>query len=136
VKTPVVERGPKGAQNAVAKVDFNINPGYKKPTATVTDFSLKTGAKFEYTMARSYPCFITVHFKKEWGLPQVDIQYVVQDDPKTSRRIVVDMPVAALGSKRPGQVSVEPRNGWIQCVAGQQPVVQYIGACTLKPAEH
>ena len=71
VKTPVVERGPKGAQNAVAKVDFNINPGYKKPTATVTDFSLKTGAKFEYTMARSYPCFITVHFKKEWGLPQV-----------------------------------------------------------------
>eukprot|EP00927_Polykrikos_kofoidii_P017135 TRINITY_DN17776_c1_g1_i1.p1 TRINITY_DN17776_c1_g1~~TRINITY_DN17776_c1_g1_i1.p1 ORF type:complete len:1160 (-),score=176.85 TRINITY_DN17776_c1_g1_i1:286-3390(-) len=128
VKMPMLENGLTDAKNPIAKVDFNINPGYSKPTSTVTNPAPKTGALFEYAMARSYPCFITVSFKKEWGLPEVCIEFVVQDEPKTTRRIVVEMPTNALGGRRPGLATFdakEPRNGWIRCHARQEPMVEY-----------
>eukprot|EP00928_Gymnodinium_smaydae_P029107 TRINITY_DN22014_c0_g1_i1.p1 TRINITY_DN22014_c0_g1~~TRINITY_DN22014_c0_g1_i1.p1 ORF type:complete len:1108 (+),score=144.32 TRINITY_DN22014_c0_g1_i1:47-3370(+) len=129
LKVPMMAGGPKDAKSPLAKVDFNINPGYAKPTATVASPDAKTGAQFEYTMARSYPCFITVHFKKEWGLPELTIEYYVQDEPKTSRRIVLDMPTSQLGGKRPGQATFKAydviRNGWVQCISGQAPKVEY-----------
>lgn len=136
VKTPIVEGGPKNSKGPIAKVDFNINPGYAKPTATVSNPDVKTGALFEYTMGRSYPCFVTVHFRPEWGLPQVTIEYVVQDEAMTKRRIVVDMPTTALGCKRPGQATFDgcpPRNGWIRCAAGISPLVLY-GEAAAVPA--
>ena len=43
-KGAAADRSP---QSPVAKVHFNINPGYRKPTATVTKPNLKKGAVFE-----------------------------------------------------------------------------------------
>lgn len=129
LKTPTVEGGAKGAKNPVEKVDFNINPGYSKPTATVKEPSASAGAQFEYTMARNYPCFISVHFRKELGLPQIDVEYVVQDKKTTKRRIVVEMPAAGLSTRRPGQVSFKaypPRSGTVRCAAGQAAEVSYL----------
>merc|ERR1712100_730038 len=83
------------AKGAVAKVEFNINPGYTKPTAVVMDPDKVKGALFEYAMARSFPCHITVHFRKEWGLPQVLLEYKVMPQAKTSRRVVVEVPTGA-----------------------------------------
>jgi len=130
-KIPLVEGGPKDvATGLLAKVDFNINPGYSKPTSSVVRPDGKVGAHFEYTMARSYPCFITVHFKKELGLPAVIIEYEVQDESPTSRRLVLEMPIRALGGRRPGQATFDacpPRNGWVRCGVGS-PEVHFVNA--------
>ena len=77
-------------KGCVVKVDFNINPGYSKPTSTAkepTDKSL--GFTFEYAMARAYPCHMTVHFKSDLGLPKLVIEHFVRDEAKTSRRVLV-----------------------------------------------
>lgn len=77
-------------KGSILKVDFNINPGYSKPTATVKEANNKSlGYAFEYAMARAYPCHMTVHFKPELGLPKLVIEHYVRDEPKTSRRILL-----------------------------------------------
>uniref|UniRef100_A0A7S4SS63 Kinesin-like protein n=1 Tax=Alexandrium monilatum TaxID=311494 RepID=A0A7S4SS63_9DINO len=129
LKVPLLEGFPKVAKAPIAKVDFNINPGFGKPTASVSNPDAKAGAKFEYAMARSYPCFVTVHFAKELGLPLISIQYVVQDLRTVSRRIIVQFPRGGLSDRRPGEVTFDagpPRNGWIQCASGGAHAVQYL----------
>jgi len=111
----------------VAKVDFNINPGYNKPTASVREPEAKAGAVFEYSMGRRFPCYITVHFRTELNLPSIEIQYSVQDTSKTARRIIVDLPVSGSTLRRPKQVDFEAepaRNGWVNC--HQVPEVTYM----------
>ena len=79
-------------KGSVAKVDFNINPGYSKPTASLKESNDKTlGFTFEYAMARAYPCHMTIHFKSELGLPKLVIEHYVQDEPKTTRRILLQL---------------------------------------------
>lgn len=86
---PVLTEG-KALENSVVKVDFNINPGYSKPTATSKEQNDKAlGFTFEYAMARAYPCYMTVHFRPELSLPKLVIEYCVSDEPKTSRRVLI-----------------------------------------------
>ena len=86
---PVLTEG-KALENSIVKVEFNINPGYSKPTATSKEQNDKSlGFTFEYAMARAYPCYITVHFRPELSLPKLVIEYYVSDEPKTSRRMLI-----------------------------------------------
>jgi hypothetical protein len=127
LKTPLVEGGPESAKNLVARVDFNINPGYSKPTASVREPDARRGAVFEYSMARAFPCFITVHFRSELGLPKVEIQYYVQDSAKTARRIIVDSAASGSTVRLPKQVDFQADpacNGWISCFG--TPEVTYL----------
>jgi len=129
VKPTKTEHLPKDMSNAVAKVDFNINPGFSKPTASVKDPSSKTGALFEYAMARSYPNVMTVHFHKDLGLPQLVIRYYVQDAKSTSRRIVVELPRGGMKRRRGGSVEFHadpPRSGWVRFADGGSHEVQYL----------
>jgi len=129
VKTAQVEGFGKGAKGQMLKVDFNINPGFSKPTSTVNEPDAKSGATFEYAMARSYPCAITVHFAKELCLPQVVIGYYVQDAHRTARRIIVEFPRGGLSDRRLGQVRFDgdpPRNGWVRCAAGGAHDISYL----------
>lgn len=99
LKVVQAEGGPP-EKGSVLKVDFNINPGYAKPTATAKEPNDKSlGFAFEYAMARAYPCHMTVHFKPELGLPKLIIEHYVRDEPKTSRRILIQL----LGSGTAGQ---------------------------------
>eukprot|EP00913_Durusdinium_trenchii_P012068 g11336.t1 len=92
LKVVQAEGGPP-EKGSVLKVDFNINPGYAKPTATAKEPNDKSlGFAFEYAMARAYPCHMTVHFKPELGLPKLIIEHYVRDEPKTSRRILIQLP--------------------------------------------
>jgi len=129
LKTPLVEGGSGPAKNPASKVDFNINPGYGKPTATVNEPDAKAGAVFEYSMARSFPCFITVHFRSELNLPSINIRYCVQDLPKTARRIIVDLPASGSAARRPKPVDFDaepPCNGWISCGRGAPEVTRML----------
>ena len=78
-------------KGSVLKVDFNINPGYAKPTSTAKEPNNKLGFTFEYAMARAYPCHMTVHFKPELGLPKLVIEHYVRDEAKTCRRILLQL---------------------------------------------
>jgi hypothetical protein len=98
---------------SVTRVDFNINPGFDKPTATVSKKDAKNQGKlyeFEYSMARRFPCFMIISFGSEdisnsassavnATLPKLKIEYMVQDSPHAEstlpytfkRRIVIQM---------------------------------------------
>jgi len=81
----------KYSQNlSIRKVEFNINPGYNKPTAVVNknDTKKENVYRFEYAMARTFPCFITIFFENT-PMPNILIPYVVQKDKCFRRRIVV-----------------------------------------------
>jgi len=115
-------------KGSVSKVDFNINPGYSKPTATVKEANNKSlGYAFEYAMARAYPCHMTVHFKSELGLPKLVIEHYVRDEPKTSRRILLQLPHPRLppaGAPRITEKEVAfdadpPENAWLAFQAGK-----------------
>lgn len=114
VKVPVVD-GP-SVSKVLAKVDFNINPGFDKPTSTTQSPDNKAGGSFEYAMARAYPCHMTVNFAKELNLPKLSIPYWVQDKRKTSRRIIMEFPKGGL--RRPAEAvfnAQQPQNGWVRC---------------------
>lgn len=81
----------KGAENLeslkVTKVDFNINPDFARPTATHTSSNgLKSAFVFGYTMARAFPCYMTVHFNIA-SVPPLLIEYYHQ--PANCRRRMV-----------------------------------------------
>jgi hypothetical protein len=81
----------------LARVGFNINPDYKKPTATVLRPSSKRGAEFEYVMGRSFPCFITVTFSPELGnIPELLLKFWTVDGG-VARRVVVESPKPTRG---------------------------------------
>jgi hypothetical protein len=104
----IVESKSEGLENistAVARVDFNINPAYSKPTATV---KYEKGASFAYTMARPFPCFMTVHFRADVPLRRLNINFDVQNF-ENRRRIVVE----ASGKVVDFDAEDAPRNGWI-----------------------
>lgn len=127
VKLALTE-GNAASKSLISRVDFNINPGYSKPTASVKEpTEKKLGFAFEYAMARAYPCFISVFFSKESGLPNLAIQYVVQEEAKVTRRIVLDMPLVS--RNRPGREIIfqahPPRNGWIR-FDGERTGVEFI----------
>ncbi|CAE7223635.1 kif4 [Symbiodinium sp. CCMP2592] len=115
-------------EGCVAKVDFNINPGYSKPTSTAKEPSDKSlGFTFEYAMARAYPCHMTVHFKSDLGLPKLVIEHYVRDEAKTSRRVLLQLPHPRLppaGAPRITEKEVvfdadPPQNAWLCFQAGR-----------------
>eukprot|EP00746_Dinoflagellata_sp_MGD_P010397 gnl/MRDRNA2_/MRDRNA2_121442_c0_seq1.p1 gnl/MRDRNA2_/MRDRNA2_121442_c0~~gnl/MRDRNA2_/MRDRNA2_121442_c0_seq1.p1 ORF type:complete len:1077 (-),score=162.84 gnl/MRDRNA2_/MRDRNA2_121442_c0_seq1:201-3431(-) len=129
--------GSLASKNAVARVDFNINPSYSKPTATTKDPNDKRlGFAFEYSMARTYPCVMTVHFLSSLNIPKLQINYEVVEAPKVARRIIVEVPAERETNSRAGivvfeagaQEDVLPRNGWIRCPCfrGEDCTVQYL----------
>jgi len=114
-------------KGSVLKVDFNINPGYAKPTSTAKEPNNKLGFTFEYAMARAYPCHMTVHFKPELGLPKLVIEHYVRDEAKTCRRILLQLPNPRLppsGAPRITEKEVAfdadpPENAWLTFQAGK-----------------
>ena len=66
-------------KDAIVSVGFNINPGYDKPTATVTAPRRDGAFAFEFAMGRGYPNVLTVKFKPELGAPPLIIDYYVQE---------------------------------------------------------
>merc|ERR1712080_533419 len=80
--------------------------------------------------ARSFPCFITVHFRSELHVPSIEIQFCVQDAAKVARRIILDLPASGSSIRRPKQVDFDgdpPRNGWMTFSNGQAvPEVTYM----------
>ncbi|CAJ1366021.1 unnamed protein product [Effrenium voratum] len=115
-------------KGSVAKVDFNINPGYSKPTASLKESNDKTlGFTFEYAMARAYPCHMTIHFKSELGLPKLVIEHYVQDEPKTTRRILLQLPQVRLPPSGAPRITEKetvfdadpPQNAWLCYQAGR-----------------
>lgn len=129
--------GSLASKGAVTRVDFNINPGFSKPTASAKEPNdKKLGFTFEYSMARSYPCVMTVHFSSDLGLPKLQINYCVIEASKVDRRIIIEMPAEGKAKSRPGLVvfeagseeDVPARNGWVRCKNshGQDHVVEYL----------
>mmetsp|Transcript_104119 Transcript_104119/g.333880 ORF Transcript_104119/g.333880 Transcript_104119/m.333880 type:complete len:1050 (-) Transcript_104119:186-3335(-) len=120
-------------KSIIEKVDFNINPGYSKPTATSKEPKNKQlGYAFEYAMARSYPCWMTIHFQGALGLPKVLLEFDVQERPKVARRIVIQLPSNEKGGFRASDTisfdAALPRNAWIRCAGtgGRQADVEYL----------
>jgi len=100
----------------IKKVDFNINPGYSKPTASINKPDRKGVFAFSYAMGREFPCVITVHFFEGVGLGPVNIDYTVQSAKQTHYRIVLDIPKNLSVERRPKQIEVPadpPRSVWI-----------------------
>jgi len=133
----VFTEGSLASKSAVARVDFNINPSYNKPTASAKEPNDKRlGFTYEYSMARRYPCVMTVHFLSGLDLPKLQINYEVVEAPKLARRIIVEVPAEREQNYRLGVVvfeagaheDVPPRNGWVRCKGyrGQDPVVEYL----------
>eukprot|EP00397_Hematodinium_sp_SG-2012_P004277 GEMP01004288.1.p1 GENE.GEMP01004288.1~~GEMP01004288.1.p1 ORF type:complete len:1118 (+),score=289.91 GEMP01004288.1:86-3439(+) len=140
-KHVVVRRGagdgcsPQGKTKAptIARVDFNINPGYSKPTASLNAANDKVlGFAFNYAMARGYPCVMTLHFE-DGVVPDVRIDYHVQDVSSVKRRIIIEVPQPTQhtqhtvpgGARRAQKGAVifdasPPRNGWLRFDAAVQ----------------
>jgi len=82
----------------ISKVDFNINPGYTKPTRIVTSPNVDKKWAFEYSMGRAFPCHMTVHFagggagRLGVNFPKLILPYCVSDEKVFTRRLVVDVP--------------------------------------------
>ena len=82
-----------GDRAAIDRVSFNINPAYAKPTASLKACNCGGGVfSFDYAMARAYPCYITVDFKPQVGLPPLTIEYTVQEQRKFTRRLALQLP--------------------------------------------
>jgi len=112
----VSAEGARMPKTLVSRVDFNINPGYSKPTATAKEPNNKSlGFTFEYAMARTYPCFMTAHFCGEVGL-QLSIQYQVQEVAKVARRVIIEF--TGPPPRRPIKVCLLERgelcNAWVR----------------------
>jgi predicted esterase len=90
-----------GDIDAIERVAFNINPGYDKPTVVLQAPNSNGGVwSFDYAMARSYPCHITVHFRQQTGLPSLKIEYYVQETSKFMRRIAIELPAGQVNKSR------------------------------------
>ena len=131
-------------EQLVEKVDFNINPDYAKPTATVRASDLPLASRgaagtprarggsprfeFEYAMARTFPCVMTVHFHRALRLPPVRIDYRVSHDPRLAPwRVMVPLDGASDVAAR-SLVVVEaepPRDGRV-CFAGGSGVFEVV----------
>ena len=121
-------------KEVIAKIDFNINPGYDKPTESVREPNGKGGVfEFRYAMARTFPCVTTVTFKPEVGVPPLVLEYVVQRPPgsntavqKCVRRIVLQLPPKGTRAqnKRTTFAAHPPRDGWLR-FDGRKPKTTY-----------
>lgn len=139
-----------GSFPPIARVEFNINPSFAKPTAVQKRSNdKKLGYSFNYAMTRSYPCIITIHFEtltirkvtsetkvKVVKFPPLVIQYRVRNDI-TKRRIVLEIGCSA--GEGPGlgnlgdaafMANENPRDGWVKYFVG---VGKY---CTIKSVEY
>jgi hypothetical protein len=125
------------ATSAITQVDFNINPDYKKPTASCRLSDRQGKFVFAYAMGRPFPCVMTVHWSAslQLVLPPLVIEYEVQQGADNRYRVVVDIPRDSLllrsshnsstrsysnfaGKKhKPSEVVVfkatPPRDGWV-----------------------
>ena len=135
-----IARAENCADGAIARVDFNINPGYDRPTESVTEPKRGGRFEFEYAMSRTFPCVTTVHFKPDIGSPPLVLEYVVQrpegaaDGAKPmrcARRVVLQLPApkGAAGGAKPKPLKFAahpPRNGWVRLdQGGKKPEVSY-----------
>jgi len=116
--------------NLIDRVDFNINPGFAKPTATVRQ-AHSSSYTFEYTMARPFPCIVTVHWHAALQLAPLQLNYCVTLEAELLRRVVVELPKMAHRSstrKLPPVVfdADPPRNGWVHYHAST-PRLVYLG---------
>ena len=113
----------------LSKVDFNINPHYSKPTATVKEMS-EVGFGFEYTFSRSYPCVMTVHFEDN-VLPKLKINYRVQAAPQTRHRIIIQVSKTFSVARKSDVIIFEgepPQDGWIRFSDRERGEIEYIRA--------
>lgn len=116
--------GVPSARSLIAKVDFNINPRYEKPTETAksSPFAL------ERTLNFTFPCFVTIHWAESLGMAPLHVSYFTQmADKMRALRIVVELPRGGGGgvnrraskSKRPAADYDAPRgDGWVRYNAG------------------
>ncbi|KAK3236045.1 hypothetical protein CYMTET_53795 [Cymbomonas tetramitiformis] len=117
----------------IKSVDFNINPQYSKPTASVKQASNGIYA-FEYAMGGRFPCVMTIHFKPELGLMPLEINFKVQD-ADTKRHIIMylakdNVAAGRQSGRRIGKAVVEfcarpPCSGWIDIKKDVPPMVGY-----------
>lgn len=112
----------------IKSVDFNINPKYSKPTASVKQASNGIYA-FEYAMGGRFPCVMTIHFKPELGLMPVTIDFRVPE-ANTKHHIVMYLAKNKVASGRLLGKAVEfsarpPCSGWIDIDENAPPVVGY-----------
>ena len=137
-----------GGKLDVQKVDFNINPGYTKPTASIrrddkrrpndddTGYNAKSRRfSFEYTMGRRYPCFMTIHLES-WC--NISIPYHVQECTSVfKRRIIIQIPKSSSNPRRPksidlngfpslGETRSEWTNVWIRFTLSGEFDVEYL----------
>lgn len=136
----------------IKRVDFNINPGYAKPTARVSSPERGVGFALERALAFTYPCHATVHFADALALPPVTLEYYTQmEEPVATMRVAVRLPRSradAGGTSRPGAgkarpVVFDPRNGegWVLLGDGDEPAARYnaepeaVAAATGKKAD-
>eukprot|EP00929_Paragymnodinium_shiwhaense_P120954 TRINITY_DN9303_c0_g1_i1.p1 TRINITY_DN9303_c0_g1~~TRINITY_DN9303_c0_g1_i1.p1 ORF type:complete len:1211 (+),score=127.57 TRINITY_DN9303_c0_g1_i1:324-3635(+) len=122
------------SMDAIQKVDFNINPSYSKPTATAKDMK-GLGFSFEYSMAREYPCFMTVHFRPNTGIPKLSLNFWVQPDKNASKNIVIDIsPDVTAGKSNTKEIQLDvepPQDVWIKFPDGK-PSLEYPGNASAK----
>mmetsp|Transcript_3695 Transcript_3695/g.9396 ORF Transcript_3695/g.9396 Transcript_3695/m.9396 type:complete len:1002 (+) Transcript_3695:77-3082(+) len=119
-------------KKAITHVDFNINPGYSKPTASCRDATdKKLGFTFEYAMARPFPCVITAHSAKEVGIV-LTINYTVQTSARFARRIIIEVRNNSTTAKPvpvtlfPWSETDAPPNAWVRRAPHQQPQVELL----------
>ncbi|GAB5369704.1 hypothetical protein AAMO2058_001428300 [Amorphochlora amoebiformis] len=120
----------------IKKVEWNINPGYDKPTASLSKPNSNSGYTLERTLTFSYPCFATVYFdekivfanskiKPPRPLPPLLIKYATHLKARHSYRIVVAIPPASSLPRRVPRgmkMIFEPEfgEGWLLCGTATQ----------------
>jgi hypothetical protein len=103
---------------AIRKVAFNINPAYDKPTKVVTAPDPKGRFVFAYSMGRTFPCVVTVHFHEAVGVAPLEIDFYVQNQA-CKQRVVLDLPTTGK-TKWPSKTVVEfacgdpPVSAWLK----------------------
>merc|ERR1711879_901830 len=66
-------------------------------------------------MTRPYPCFMTVYFRPELGLPKLMLEFFVQDEAKAARRILLQLPGGQTIAEKQLAIDADPpRNVWIR----------------------
>eukprot|EP00656_Telonema_subtile_P027759 TRINITY_DN2992_c0_g1_i2.p1 TRINITY_DN2992_c0_g1~~TRINITY_DN2992_c0_g1_i2.p1 ORF type:complete len:607 (-),score=135.32 TRINITY_DN2992_c0_g1_i2:313-2133(-) len=112
VKMPV-------ASQLIAGVDFNINPGYPTPRdGRVRAPNHKLGFAFEYSMARPFPCYMTISWHADLKLPPVEIPYR-NCAANCRHKLIIHLPAtraAGRPKKQPFQFDYEAGgngNGWL-----------------------
>lgn len=136
----------------ISRVEFNINPSYDRPTFVAREADTKGPKKgqyvYDYAMARTFPCVITVHFKDKVGLPPIELGWCVQDWNEDTdvgrqsksegkpfsekRRIIIQLPTGGLQKRRSTKkleyAADPPLDGWLRFNNEGQGRISYIGS--------